>query len=95
MKKIILYSVFAAVLITAGTGALHADKYPESIRTGFMDGCTVAGGYYTYCMCALETFETKYSLPEFIAFEKRMSKGELTDKELDFVTNMSLKCLSK
>lgn len=67
------------------TSAVSGDRrYPETVETGFMQGCTSTGGTESYCRCALDRLEQSYDLGEFEdATISYATTGKLPDTMMD------------
>lgn len=72
-----LVGAVAALVLTVGRMESHT-QYPSSVRYSFLVSCVQSGGASDACRCSLQRLERRYSLEEFITFERLMvSTGEL------------------
>lgn len=44
-------------------------KYPEHVVTNFINACMDNAGTESYCKCAINEFENRYSIEEYLRFE--------------------------
>jgi len=65
-------------------------RYPESVETNFMTGCTSTGGTDSYCRCALDHLERSYDLA---AFEEASRSYATTGKLPDTMMEAARDCL--
>lgn len=95
-KLLALAAVVVLVVVSAGIGiflAQRSEKYPEAVRTTFLQACQESGVDYSTCECALEEFESQYSFREFRRLEARVltaeSEGDLPREVIDVYADCS------
>ena len=83
---LLLLSVLLLLTFACGGGGNH--EYPSSVVGNYMDGCTAsaqaegssAEEAYKYCNCTIRELQKKYSLEEFLEFDRLMRMGEMPDE---------------
>ena len=82
-KAVLIAGAAAIVLLILGVvGYLsqRTERYPEAVRTTFLQTCQESGGPYSTCDCALTKFEESYSFEEYKRLEVRiLAAGESGD----------------
>lgn len=93
-KAVLIAGAAAIVLLILGVvGYLsqRTERYPEAVRTTFLQTCQENGGPYTTCDCALTKFEESYSFEEYKRLEIRIlaagESGELPREVTDVLAD--------
>lgn len=87
MKKLLLIVLFFMVVLP-----LHASQYPQHVQANFINGCMLGGGTRNYCVCTLNWIQRNMSLNNYLAMESRMSVGNTTDADIQFLRRAGNSC---
>lgn len=76
--KVLTVLLLAFIITSCGGGKKPGEKYPDQVRTNFINGCAgkLPEGYKKNCECMLEQIEKKYSLTEYTKLEEDMKAGK-------------------
>jgi hypothetical protein len=85
-----LFLAIVAVLVFLVTRDDGHRRYPDTVRLNFSTACVRAGGTVDACVCALEEFEDRYTLDEYIAMENTMA---VTGRTPSAASAIMLECL--
>ncbi len=95
----VLTVLFLAAIITSCGGSSNkpGKKYPDQVRTNFINGCAgkLPDGYKKNCECMLEQIEKKYSLTEYIKLEEDMKAGKDVSAFMALADSARLICFPK
>lgn len=61
------------------------EKYPEQVRSNFINACVSGAGEESYrsnCECILENIENVYTIDQYIAFEKEQENTDVIPPEV-------------
>jgi hypothetical protein len=93
----ILIVLFLAVTITSCGSSNAGNKYPEQVRTNFVNGCAakLPPEYKKNCECMLEQIEKKYSLADYAQVEQDMKAGKDVSAFLAYTDSARQICFPK
>ncbi len=95
--KIIIAFIFAVSITSCGSSSKPGEKYPDQVRTNFINGCAakLPDGYKNNCECMLEQIEKKYSIAEYTKLEEDMKAGKDVSAFMALADSARLTCFPK
>lgn len=89
--------IFAITITSCGSSNKPGEKYPDQVRTTFINSCAgkLAPEYKKNCECVLEAIEKKYSLADYIKIENDIKAGKDVSAFLAFTDSASRICFPK
>jgi uncharacterized lipoprotein YehR (DUF1307 family) len=93
----ILIALLLAVAITSCGSSSAGNKFPEQVRTNFVNGCAakLPPEYKKNCECMLEQIEKKYSLADYVQVENDIKAGKDVSVFFAFTDSVRQICFPK
>lgn len=87
----------AAVTSCSSSADKAGEKYPEQVRTNFVNGCSakLPAGFRQNCECILQQIEKRYSLTDYIKVESDIKAGRDVSAFLAFTDSARQTCFPK
>ncbi|MBK8609224.1 MAG: hypothetical protein IPL84_04580 [Chitinophagaceae bacterium] len=94
MKYLVIVS---AIVITSCSSRSRGEKYPDQVRTNFVNGCAkkLPPEYKANCECMLEQVEKKYSFTEYMQVENDIKAGKDVASFMAFTDSVRQICFPK
>lgn len=95
--KIIIAFFFAVTITSCGSSNKPGEKYPDQVRTNFVNSCAgkLPPEYKPNCECMLEQIEKKYSLADYTKVENDMKAGKDVSVFFAFTDSVKQICFPK
>jgi hypothetical protein len=95
--KMLFVLIFAVAVSSCGSSNKPGEKYPDQVRTNFINSCAgkLPDGYKKNCECMLEQIEKKYSLTDYIKLENDMKAGKDVSAFLAYTDSVRQICFPK
>jgi hypothetical protein len=95
--KILIVLFFAVTITSCGSSGKPGEKYPDQVRTNFVNSCSgkLPPEYKKNCECMLEQVEKKYSLKEYIRLEDDIRAGKDVSAFMAFTDSAKQICFPK
>jgi hypothetical protein len=92
--RVLIALFFTVTIMSCGNSTKPGEKYPEQVRTNFINACAgkLAPEYKKNCECMLEQIEKKYSLTDYIKLEADMKAGKDVSKFLAYTDSVRQIC---
>lgn len=89
--------IFIVAIASCGNSNKAGEKYPEQVRSNFVNGCIgkLPPEYKKNCECVLEQIEKKYSLTDYIKIENDIKAGKDVSAFVAFTDSASRVCFPK
>ncbi len=95
--KILFVLIFAVVITSCGSSNKPGEKYPEQVRTNFINACAgkLPEGYSKNCECMLEQIEKKYSLSDYTKVENNLKADKDVSAFMTYADSVRQICFPK
>jgi uncharacterized lipoprotein YehR (DUF1307 family) len=95
--KIVFAFIFVISITSCGSSKKPGEKYPDQVRTNFINGCAgkLPPEYKKNCECMLEQVEKKYSLAGYVQVEKDIKAGKDVSAFIAYTDSVRQICFPK
>jgi hypothetical protein len=94
--KILIVLLLAFTIASCGSSNKPGEKYPDQVRTNFINGCAakLPPEYKKNCECMLEQVEKKYSLADYVQVEQDIKAGKDVSAFIAYTDSVRQVCFS-